>query len=103
MTNKVPTKVAVVIDLSVLTRMVSEVQASVTKAEAMSFETDANKIEWLVELNKATGLLTGVLTEAAMLTGELQQLVRGGKASSIKKADFMEDFLGGLKGPGNAN
>lgn len=92
------------IDLTILKRMVSELEFSIQKAEAITGTTSADKVETIVELNKATGLAAGVLTEAGLLMADIQHLVAGGGATSeSSKQDFIKQLLGGLKGPGNAN
>jgi len=90
------------IDLTLLKRMVAELEASLGVADGIKTDVTGDKVEWIVELNKATGLAAGVMTEAAMLMGDLQHLVQGGP-SSLNKQDFLDKLLGGLKGPGNAN
>ncbi len=91
------------IDLTILKRMVSELESSIQKAEAITGTTSADKVETIVELNKATGLAAGVLTEAGLLMADIQHLVAGGATSESSKQDFIKQLLGGLKGPGNAN
>ena|SRR5271157_238706 len=92
------------IDLTILKRMVSELESSIQRAEAITGSTKEDKVETIVELNKATGLAAGVLTEAGLLMGDIQHLVAGGAASSeASKQDFIKQLLGGLKGPGGTN
>ena len=64
---------------------------------------NADRIEWIVSLNKATGLAAGVMSEAGLLMGDIQQLIAGGGAVGGPDKDFLTKLLGGLKGPGNAN
>lgn len=90
------------IDLTILKRMVAELEASVNTAEAIRTDVKADKVEWVVELHKATGLAAGVLTEAGLLMGDIQHLVQGGPATSNKQ-DLLEKILGGFKGPGGTN
>lgn len=90
------------IDLTILKRMVAELEASVNTAEAIRTDVKADKVEWIVELNKATGLAAGVLTEAGLLMGDLQHMVQGGPSGGSKQ-DLLEKILGGFKGPGGTN
>lgn len=89
------------VDLSILKRLVSELESTVAHAEDIKTDVNADRIEYVVEMNKATGLAAGVMTEAAILMGELQSLIQG--AGSPSKADFLEKLLGSLKGPGGSN
>lgn len=90
------------IDLTLLKRLVAELETSLSTAEGIKTDVNADKIEWQVELNKATGIAAGVMTEAGLLMGDIQATLQGG-ASAMSKQDFLEKILGGLKGPGNAN
>ncbi len=89
------------IDLATLKRLVAELESTLAVAEGIKTDVNADKIEYVVEMNKATGLAAGVMTEAALLMGDCQQLIQG--AGSPSKADFLEKLLGGLKGPGGSN
>lgn len=91
------------VDLTVLKRLVSELEAELATADGIKTDVNADKVEWLVSLNKATGLAAGVLTEAGLLMGDIQQLVAGGPSAMSPDKDLLTKLLGGLKGPGNAN
>lgn len=91
------------VDLTVLKRLVSELEAELATADGIKTDVSADKVEWLVSLNKATGLAAGILTEAGLLMGDIQQLVAGGPSAGAPDKDFLNKLLGGLKGPGNAN
>lgn len=91
------------VDLSVLKRLVSELEAELATADGIKTDVNADKIERIVSLNKATGLAAGILTEAGLLMGDIQQLVAGGPPPGGDKQDFIDKILGGFKGPGNAN
>jgi hypothetical protein len=94
------------IDLTVLKRMVEELEASLGRADEIRAKPTAeNRVDWIVELNKATGLAAGVLTEAGLLMGDIQHLVAGvaGGGADSAKQDFIKQLLGGLKGPGTSN
>ena len=90
------------IDLDIIKRLVSELEASINRAEDIKAAA-GDKIEWIVELNKASGLAAGIVSEGALLIGDIQYTVQGGPPSGSVKQDFMEKILGGLKGPGSAN
>lgn len=90
------------IDLTTLKRLVSELEATLSTAEGIQTDVPSDKVEYIVEMNKATGLAAGVMMEAALLMGDIQHLIqRAGAPAS--KSDFLEKILGGLKGPGSTN
>jgi len=91
------------IDLTVLKRLVSELESELTTAEGIKTDVNADQVEWLITLNKATGLAAGVLTEAGLLMGDIQLLLSGPSAGGASDKDFLNKLLGGFKGPGNAN
>jgi hypothetical protein len=90
------------IDLTLLKRLVSELESTLNTAEGIKTDVQANKIEWVVELDKATGLAAGIMTEAGMLAGDIQHLTQGNPATN-KQQDLLEKIFGGLKGTGNTN
>lgn len=90
------------IDLDIIKRLVSELEASVNRAEDIKASAD-DKIEWIVELNKAAGLVMGIMTESTLLLGDIQYTVAGGPANPSAKNEFMDKLIGGLKGPSGAN
>lgn len=90
------------VDLTTLKRLVAELDATLSAAEGIKTDIPADKVEFIVEANKATGLAAGVMMEAALLMGDIQALIQGA-GSPATKADFLEKLLGGLKGPGNTN
>jgi hypothetical protein len=91
------------IDLTLLKRLVSELETLVTKAEVMSADVKSDKNEWILELSKATGVAAGVLTEAGLLMSDIQHAIAGSPADPASSKEFLNKLLGGLKGPGNTN
>ncbi len=91
------------VDLTVIKRLLAELEATLATAEGINTDVNADKVEYVVEMNKATGLAAGVMTEAGLLMGDLQGLIQGVASSPSSKADFLEKLLGGLKGPGSNN
>lgn len=90
------------VDLATLKRLVAELEATLSAAEGIQTDVASDKVEFIVEANKATGLAAGIMMEAGMLMGDIQQLIQGTSAPATK-ADFLEKLLGSLKGPGNTN
>lgn len=90
------------VDLTLLKRMISELEASLSVAEGIKTDVNGDKVEWIVEMNKATGLAAGVMTEAGLLMGDIQHAILGGPPNGNKQ-DLLDKIFGGLKGPGSAN
>jgi hypothetical protein len=88
-------------DLTLLKRMVSELEISLANADKI---TRTNIVEYTVEMNKASGLTTGVFQEAMMLVGDIQATIQeaGGGMSQTQK-DVVSTFFGKMKGSGGAN
>ena len=90
------------VDLTTLKRLVAELEATMSAAEGIQTDVAADKVEFVVEANKATGLAAGIMMEAGLLMGDIQSLIQGVGAPA-SKADFLEKLIGSLKGPGNSN
>jgi hypothetical protein len=90
------------VDLTTLKRLVAELEATLNTAEDIQTSVSADKVEFVVEMNKATGLAAGIMMESGLLMGDIQYLI-GGAGAPAAKSDFLEKILGGLKGPGNTN
>jgi hypothetical protein len=90
------------IDLSLLKRLVAELESSLSTVENMETDIPASKNELIVEASKAAGLAAGVMQEASMLMGDIHALVEGSMTPKGKN-EFLEKLLGSLKGPGNTN
>lgn len=90
------------VDLTLLKRMMAELEASLNTAESINTDVKADKIEWIVEMNKATGLAAGVMTEAGLLMGDIQIQIQD-SPPGVSKQDFLDKIMGGLKGPGSTN
>lgn len=91
------------IDLAILKRLVAELESLLLIAEDIKTDVNADKIEFVVEMNKATGICAGILAESGLLMNDIQHLIQGVSAPSISKSEFLEKILGGLKDPGNTN
>lgn len=89
------------VDLTVLKRLVSELERELETADALKLSGD--KVEWIVALNKATGLATGVMTESGLLMGDIQLLAVGNQQPSGTQAGLLEKLMTGLKGTGGSN
>ena len=85
------------IDLSIVKRLVSELEASLNRSEEMQANQDNSgpNLELIVEMNKATGLATGFMAEGSMLMGDIQSVLKDSQIPP--KNDFIEKLMGGLK------
>jgi hypothetical protein len=91
------------VDLTLLKRLVSELELSLDSADKLR-GVKGSENDWTIELNKATGLAAGTMSEAGMLAGDIQHLIAGfASPSSGKGSDLLEKLLGGLKVPGSSN
>jgi len=90
------------VDLDTIKRLMAELESTLATAENITTDVKADKVEFVVEMNKATGLAAGIMMEAGLLMGDIQYLISGGGAPA-GKSDFLEKLMAGLKGPGNTN
>jgi hypothetical protein len=92
------------VDLTLLKRLVSELETSVSTMDTLGDKTFSkeNGVELAVEASKAAGVAAGVMQEAGMLILDIQNLVQGSQMSK-SKSDLMEKIMGTLKGPGTSN
>lgn len=88
------------IDLTLLKRLVEELESSVLIIN--SVQVAADKTELVVEGSKAAGLAAGVMQEAAGLMGDIHMFIGAGTMQPSGN-EFLEKVLGSLKGPGTAN
>jgi len=88
------------VDLTLLKRLVSELETTLTASEAI--DSKANKNELVVEMSKAAGIAAGVMNEAAALIGDIQY-VAGSAGTVASGQDLLGKLMSGLKGTGNTN
>lgn len=89
------------IDLTLLKRLVSELETMLTASEAI--DSKANKDDLVVEMSKAAGIAAGVMSEAMALIGDIQYVASAGTGSVASGQDLLGKLMSGFKGPGNAN
>jgi hypothetical protein len=87
------------VDLTLLKKLVGELEASLTTADGIK-TAEGDITEYIVELSKAAGLTAGVMQEAGMLIGDIQNQVMQVQNPTPSKSDFLEKLLGGIKGGG---
>ncbi len=87
------------INLDIVKRLLSELEIMVDRAEAIKVS-GGDKIDWMIELNKASGLASGIMTEGALLMGDIQSELQGG---AVNAEAALGKLLSGIKGPKPAN
>lgn len=93
------------VNLTLLKRLVSELESALAAGDKLTVDkTDLN--QYVVEMSKAIGLASGVMSEASMLIVDINTVVRSQDPSG--KADSMDKLLaafktGGAGGLGNTN
>lgn len=91
-------------DLTLLKRLMSELENSLGTANSMSTDIDADLNEYVIELSKAAGLCSGIMQEASMLILDISQQVRHSQSpANSKSIDLLEKILSPLKGGGTGN
>lgn len=91
------------IDLTLLKRLLAELDASVQILSSISTDVPSNKTEIMVEGAKAAGLAAGLMQESAAIMGDVYTFLDGGAAASPIKNDFLDKIMGSFKGPGSTN
>jgi hypothetical protein len=88
------------VDLDLLKRLVAELEISLNTAYGIKTDLKSEKEEYVIEMSKATGLASGVMTEAALIVGDIQHLLT---QPGSKSMDLLDKIMGGLKGPDKIN
>lgn len=84
------------IDLTLLKKLVSELETSLDHVDELQKDPDYNKNNSIVELSKAIGLVSGIFSESSMLIMDIQVLTQ--KASGLApKEDSVQNLLTLLK------
>ena len=71
------------INLSILKRLVEELEISIANAEKKSEATQNNAIEFTIEMFKAAGLCAGINKEASMLIADISYLVQANQTQDL--------------------
>lgn len=91
------------VDLTLLKKLVSELELSLTTADGMR-KPEGSNTDFIVEMSKAAGLCAGVMSESAMLVSDVQAhvlAVQGGAPPAKTDLLSLEKLLGSIKGPGS--
>lgn len=88
------------VNLTLLKKLVGELEASLTTAESIKSSVNSDVNEYIIEMSKAAGLCAGVMSEAGMLVGDVQTMVMSVQNPASAKSDLLDKILGPLKGSG---
>lgn len=92
------------INLTLLKRLVSELEVILLNADNIITNTIPNSIEWIVEMNKALGLTSGVMQESMMLVGDIQATMQDAAGGlSPHQKDVVNNLFSKMKGSSGIN
>lgn len=91
------------IDLTLLNRLVKELNDMVRSCEEMPTPTDLNSdCEYVTVLSKTLGVATGISYEASGVVGDILKVIKNGPATTSSPEDLLNSMFGGaLKMPKN--
>lgn len=98
------------VDLTLLKRLVSELEISLTGVDAINAGTASatprsiqeDAVELTVEASKAAGIAAGIMAEAGELIMDIQTMVQASQMPK-SKSDMLDKIVRSLKGPGTSN
>lgn len=91
------------IDLTLLKKLVIELERGLESCDKIKFDENGDQSDFIIEMSKSTGLVTGIMQESSMLIGDIQSIVKASQQlSGTKNTDFFDKVLGGLKGTGGS-
>lgn len=89
------------VNLTLLKKLVSELEASTQRADGINRDNDLN--EYITEMSRASGLAAGVAHEATALVHDIYALIRTSQSFTKEFGMDLLDQLLDPKGTGNAN
>lgn len=89
------------VDLTLLKRLVAELESTLNTVEGIRNAPSSNKVEMNVEASKAVGLASGIMQESGLLIMDIHAML--GATGPSTKGDLLDKLLGSLKGPGTTN
>jgi hypothetical protein len=96
MAKKTATTTGGSVNLTLFKRTVEALEAAIASAEKIK---EGDKIEYILELDKVLGYLSGIIGETGMLIGDVQHLIQKSSAPAASKVDI-DQILGGFKSGG---
>lgn len=94
-------KPEVKVDLTVLKKLVGELESTLNTAYAIASAANPDNAERVVELSKAAGLCAGIMQESSLLVLDIHAVVRGTQPP-VDEGDLLSKILGSIK-PGSQN
>ena len=97
------------VNLELLKKLVAELENHLNISDALNKaapELDANQHEYIIEMSRAAGVASGIVSESTMLIGDIHRAVRLGNAPDLKDSLSLDKLLGdltGVKGSSNKN
>ena len=89
------------VDLSLLKRLIAELEGSVATMESIQTDVSTNHNEFVVEASKAAGLAAGLMQESAVVLMQLHDTIDGTQHAAGAQ-DILSKILGPFK-PGSSN
>lgn len=90
------------IDLTLLKRLVSEFENAIASTAKMEENEDLARNDYIVELSKIIGYTSGLVTEATLLMGDVQSLIKAASAGA-STASSIEKLLKEVIKPSNGS
>lgn len=97
-----PKKDITKVDLSLIKKLVSDLEAVLRTADGLNQEATIN--DWISEMAKGSGLAAQAAQEASLLVHDIYALIRASQGLTSKKTneDLIDQIFGGpLKGTGD--
>jgi len=88
------------VDLTLVKKLVSELEASLTAADVIL---DTDKNAYFVEMSKSAGLAAGLMQEASLLIMDIYAVANTNQPNPAQKNEFLNNPLFGIKGSGFGN
>ncbi len=85
------------VDLSLLKKLVDELENSLAAAELMKTDSIDNK-DYIVEMSKCSGLASGIMSESTCLVGDIHGCIMSVQGQPMPKDDALAKLLGAIKG-----
>ena len=92
------------VDITLLLKLVAQLESSLNVCEAMK-DSDADGLyDFIIEMSKANGLISGIIQESSMLIGDVQSIVKVSQQPGLPVKDQLIDkLLVGFKHNGSNN
>ncbi len=87
------------LDLTILKKLVSELEEGSIRSSEIKLTTDKPPVDYIVEMSKVAGLVSGIVTECTLLIGDVSALVKmSQQPTPAKSSNLFDSILSGIKG-----